>query len=371
MFFDDLLLVGVDRCVFELRQGRPVIIRGPHGAWLINGVEPRGDRARHVIEALAPRAAELLLNGYRAQALGFGNTAVALPVAGDVATQAIERLGFGVPTEDDLDLLQRRAEPLGDDETAEAAFQLARLAETVPALLTLRSRPSTAAVFAGFADRGGVLTTSVDALAEFRRAIPRDVRRLTEAPVPLPASDDVRFVAYRSRDSLADHVAVVIGRPEAEAAPLVRLHSACLTGDIFHSLRCDCGEQLETAIAQMAEAGGGVICYLAQEGRGIGIANKLRTYHLQNGGLDTLEANETLGFAADEREFAVAARMLEDLGCRRVQLLTNNPDKIARLRHCGIDVVNRRGLQATLNPHNERYMSARVEKTGYLHAVNG
>ena len=179
------------------------------------------------------------------------------------------------------------------------------------------------------------------------------------------------FVAYRSRDSLADHVAVVIGEPEAQTAPLVRLHSACLTGDIFRSLRCDCGEQLDTAIDAMSQGGGGVICYLAQEGRGIGIANKLRAYALQNDGLDTLEANEALGFAADEREFAIAALMIRDLGLPRIRLMTNNPEKIDGFRRAGIDVVERVGLRATLNPHNTRYIEARVVKTGYLHAVNG
>jgi GTP cyclohydrolase II len=371
MFFEDLSLVTVDRCVFELRQGRPVVVRGDAGAWLVSGLEPNGDRGRQVLAALAADRVELLLNGYRAAALRLRAGPAALPVTADIGTRLLERLGFGRPSAADLDLVRPRLRPLDGDDAAEAAFVLTRLAETVPALLALRSGPTTAAAFAGLRDRGTVLATSVAHVAEFRRANASDVRRLAEAPVPLPTEGDVRFVAYRSRDSLTDHVAVVIGRPEADQAPLVRLHSACLTGDIFRSLRCDCGEQLDTAITEMSEAGGGVICYLAQEGRGIGIANKLRAYALQNAGLDTLEANEALGFAADEREFAIAARMLQDLGLTRVRLMTNNPDKIARLRSCNIDVVDRVGLQATLNPHNERYIRARVAKTGYLHAVNG
>lgn len=371
MFFEDPLLVGVDRCVFELRQGRPVIVTGGGGSLLVHGLEPHGDRGRQVIEALVPGGAELLLNRFRAQTLGLGEQTLVVPLAPDVSTRSLERLGFGRPTGADLARVRDDGRAVDDDAATEAAFMLARLAETVPALLALRSGPRAAAAFAGLRDRGTILATSAAAVATFRDANARAVRRLSEAPVPLPATDDVRFVAYRSRDSLADHVAVVIGRPDAEPAPLVRLHSACLTGDIFHSLKCDCGEQLDIAIARMAEAGGGVICYLAQEGRGIGIANKLRAYGLQNGGLDTLEANEALGFAADEREFAIAARMLEDLGCSRVRLLTNNPDKIERLRHSGIEVVDRVPLKATLNPHNERYMQARVEKSGYLPAVNG
>ncbi len=371
MFLDDMMLVAVDRCVFELRQGRCIVLTGEATTLLVRGLEPDGERGRQVLEAVVPGEVELLLNGYRAMALGLGDEALAVPAAGDVGSRTLERLGYGKPTADDLEIARTRGRSLDDDATAAAAFDLARLAETVPALLALRSGPNTAGAFAGLRDRGSVLATSTRAVETFRRANAASVRRLAEAPVPLPQSDDVRFVAYRSRDSLADHIAVVIGSPEPGDAPLVRLHSACLTGDIFRSLRCDCGEQLDTAVAAMSEAGGGVICYLAQEGRGIGIANKLRAYALQNGGLDTLEANEALGFAADEREFAIAARMLQDLGYNRVRLMTNNPEKIARLAHCGIEVHERVGLKATLNPHNERYIEARVTKSGYLHAVNG
>ena len=371
MFLDDTSLVAVDRCVFELRQGRCIVLGGEAKTLLVRGLEPDGERGRQVLEAVVPGEVELLLNGYRAVTLGLGDQALAVPATSDVGSRTLERLGLGKPTVEDLELARRRGRSLAEDATAAAAFDLARLAETVPALLAVRSGPNSAGAFAGLRDRGAVLATSTRAVETFRRANAASVRRLAEAPVPLPQCQDVRFVAYRSRDSLADHIAVVIGSPAPGDVPLVRLHSACLTGDIFRSLRCDCGEQLDTAIATMTEAGGGVICYLAQEGRGIGIANKLRAYALQNSGLDTLEANEALGFAADEREFAIAARMLQDLGFDHVRLMTNNPEKIARLAHCGIQVEERVGLAATLNPHNTRYIEARVVKSGYLHAVNG
>ncbi len=371
MMMEDSSIVSVDRCVFELRQGRPVIVAAPGSTWLVAGVEPQPEPQRHLLQALAPDRVELLLNANRARSLGLGSGAVALPLEGAGVARMIERLGFGQPSKTDLAAAGRAARPLGVDAAADAAFALARLAETVPALLAVRSVPETAAALTALRDRGSVLTTSAAAVAAFRHANAAAIRRLAEAPVPLPTRDDVRFVAYRSRDSLADHVAVVIGTPETQEAPLVRLHSACLTGDIFRSLRCDCGEQLDTAIAAMSQGGGGVICYLAQEGRGIGIANKLRAYALQNDGLDTLEANEALGFAADEREFAIAALMIRDLGLPRIRLMTNNPEKIDGFRRAGIDVVERVGLRATLNPHNARYIEARVAKTGYLHAVNG
>jgi GTP cyclohydrolase II len=371
MLLEESSIVAVDRCVFELRQGRPIVVTSQAATWLASAVELQGEAQRHVMEALAPGRVMLLLNALRARALGLASGAVALRLGERVSARTLERLGFGKPTVEERAWLRRHAQAIGNDAAAAAAFDLARLAETVPALLAVRSAPETAAALAALRDRGTVLTTTAAAVAAFRRMNAAAIRRLAEASVPLPARDDVRFVAYRSRDSLTDHVAVVIGSPEAAAAPLVRLHSACLTGDIFRSLRCDCGEQLDMAVATMSEAGGGVICYLAQEGRGIGIANKLRAYSLQNAGLDTLEANEALGFAADEREFAIAALMIRDLGLTQVRLMTNNPEKIARLRHAGVDVVERVGLKATLNPHNERYIQARVAKSGYLHAVNG
>ncbi|TVQ41528.1 MAG: GTP cyclohydrolase II [Geminicoccaceae bacterium] len=371
MMLEDKSIVSVDRCVFELRQGRPVIVAGQSSTWLVGGIELQAEAQRHVLSALAPERVVLLLTANRAASLGLGGGAVALPVAAIDGHGGLERLGFGQPTPADLARARRAVLPVAGDVSVHAAFGLARLAETVPALLGIRSIPETAAALTALRDRGTVLATSAMAVQAFRQANAANIRRLAEAPVPLANSNDTRFVAYRSRDSLTDHVAVVIGQPETQTAPLVRLHSACLTGDIFHSLRCDCGEQLDTAIATMTQHGGGVICYLAQEGRGIGIANKLRAYALQNAGLDTLEANEALGFDADEREFAIAALMIRDLGLGRIRLMTNNPEKIDGIVKAGIEVTERVGLAATLNPHNERYIAARVAKKGYLHAVNG
>jgi GTP cyclohydrolase II len=151
----------------------------------------------------------------------------------------------------------------------------------------------------------------------------------------------------------------------------VRLHSACLTGDLFGSLRCDCGEQLRTAVRRIAELGGGIQLYLDQEGRGIGLANKLRAYAIQDTGLDTLDADRHLGFRADERSYGVAAAMLGSLGVGPVQLLTNNPQKIAALRELGIDVIGRLSLITSTNVHNERYLRAKRERAGHLSGETG
>ena len=165
---------------------------------------------------------------------------------------------------------------------------------------------------------------------------------------------------------MREHIAIVIGDPDAwnDAVP-VRLHSACLTGDLFGSLRCDCGEQLRESVRTIDERGGGVLLYLAQEGRGIGLANKLRAYTLQDSGLDTVDADQVLGFGEDERTYGVALEMLEQLDITRIELLTNNPEKIAAMDQGGVEVVNRRGVYGKLTKQNRRYLDAKAKRAGH------
>ena len=179
---------------------------------------------------------------------------------------------------------------------------------------------------------------------------------------------DSRFVVFREKDSDFEHVAVIVGNPDfnGKEPVRVRLHSSCLTGDLFGSLRCDCGDQLRGTVQRLAKDGGGIVLYLSQEGRGIGIANKLRAYRRQDAGLDTLDANLALGFRMDERHFEVAAAMLKSLGCTHINLLTNNPAKIAALRDAGIDVVEREGVKGGVNAHNQRYLLTKMKRGGHL-----
>ncbi|MGF1475221.1 MAG: GTP cyclohydrolase II [Geminicoccaceae bacterium] len=358
--------IGVDRCIFELRQGRAVCLDGYDDRLVYVSVESDLEASRSFLEELAGDTVQLLLTASRAKRLGLGGKPLAISLDSAYETNWIRDLAFADPgpLTDFADV--GKAIDITDDALVASAFYVARVAEALPALLAVRTSQAARAGIDRAVNQGMVLTASVDAVATYRRSATSQVYRLSEAPVPLAASRDVRFVAYRGADALTDHLAILVGQPELQETPLVRLHSACITGDAFHSLRCDCGEQLSTALDRMAEAGHGIVCYLAQEGRGIGIGNKLRTYNFQDHGLDTLEANEALGFAADERDFAIAARMLEDLGIGSVRLLTNNPDKIGRLTSAGIDVFDRVPMNATLNPFNQRYISARVEKSGYM-----
>jgi GTP cyclohydrolase II len=186
------------------------------------------------------------------------------------------------------------------------------------------------------------------------------------APVPLEGAEDAVVHAFRPADGGKEHLAIVIGDPVKDSPVLTRLHSECLTGDLLGSLRCDCGDQLRGAIQAIAAAGGGILLYLAQEGRGIGLVNKLRAYRLQDEGFDTIDANERLGFDADERVYRPAATILRALGFGKVRLLTNNPAKVEGLSACGIDVVERVPHRFPANGHNETYLRTKAARAGHL-----
>jgi GTP cyclohydrolase II len=248
------------------------------------------------------------------------------------------------------------AEPIADVAGAAAAMELARLAGVLPAFLvdpqpTGEAQPVAAADLAAW----------------------KDTERLTiaaRAHLPVAACAEAEIVAFRSPDDLREHVALVIGKQDGDRAPLVRLHSECLTGDILGSLKCDCGPQLDAALAAMAEeaAGGGwgVLLYLRQEGRGIGLINKLRAYRLQDFGYDTVDANNRLGLATEARDFPVAARMLALLGVHAIRLMTNNPAKVVALEAEGVAIAERVRHSLPANPHNARYLATKRDRSGHL-----
>jgi GTP cyclohydrolase II len=241
------------------------------------------------------------------------------------------------------------AQALPDAAAAKAAMELAREAGLLPAFLVVDAKRAEAR--ASIADIGA-----------FRDA--GALKIAARAKLPVSASADAELVAFRSVADAADHVALVIGQRDG-SAPVVRLHSECLTGDVLGSLKCDCGPQLHEALHQIADAQWGVLLYLRQEGRGIGLVNKLRAYALQDQGFDTVDANIRLGFAVDARDFAVAAQMLRLLAVDAVRLLTNNPEKVAGLEAEGIIVAERLPLKIAANPHNAHYLETKRDRTGH------
>jgi GTP cyclohydrolase II len=247
-----------------------------------------------------------------------------------------------------------RTKPLGTDtDSGRAAIALAKHAGLIPAV---------------FAVPRGAAATVVEASASIAQALPAQAARLhiaSRARLPLALAPDTQVVAFRSADGGPEHLALLIGDPQPATMVLARLHSACLTGDVLGSLKCDCGPQLHAALATIAaHQGGGILLYLQQEGRGIGLINKLRAYALQDQGFDTVDANTRLGFEPDERDFSLAAAMLTALGVHSVELLTNNPDKVAGLRAHGV-TASRRAHAMASNPHNHAYLATKRDRQGH------
>ncbi|MEM9501776.1 MAG: GTP cyclohydrolase II [Pseudomonadota bacterium] len=250
-----------------------------------------------------------------------------------------------------------RAETLDWEETASIAMELARIAGILPAFMV------------DPVDAGEAHYLAASDLAKYSNS--GALRIITRARLPMTASEDAEIVAFRSTADTREHVALIIGEQNGDQAPLVRVHSECLTGDIFGSLKCDCGPQLDAALQAMAEharhsKGWGALLYLRQEGRGIGLINKLRAYRLQDQGFDTVDANQRLGLPDEARDFPIAARMLDLIGARTIRLMTNNPAKVDALSAAGIIVVERVQHQLPDNPHNTRYLATKRDRSGHL-----
>ena len=372
-----LALRAVHRAAAELRRGTPVLLRGMRGteqgsppAWLaIAAAETVGATGLAELAALAGAPPVLLLAPARAAAIALParhprqapEEVVALPLPATLLSPEALR-SLADPTAERLLPETPRPARLAPPPLAAAAIALAKLGRLLPALvaLPLEREPAPSSHHLLAIEAAKVLAYPASAAAT--------LRKVAEATVPLEAAADARIVAFRAADGGIEHLAILIGRPEAatDPAPLVRLHSECFTGDLLGSLRCDCGPQLQGAIRRMAAEGAGVLLYLAQEGRGIGLVNKLRAYALQDAGLDTLDANRALGWGADERSFLVAATMLQQLGIERVRLLTNNPQKIAALTACGIVVEGREAHAYPPNGVNDDYLATKARRFGHL-----
>jgi GTP cyclohydrolase II len=345
----------IGRAIAALRGGRPVTIEGaePIAILAVETATPK------LLELLDPKHhARLLISGQRASALALANERDAADPVQPVLVErspwldAESALAITDPGRD-LDrgpLGPLHVLPLDCAETARGALSLARSAGLLPALWILESAEAAATV------------TADDIAGEDHSP---EVKIVARAKLPLEGLPATQIVAFRASDDGQEHVALLIGAPGGKP-PLVRLHSECLTGDVFGSLKCDCGPQLKEALRIIGDSGGGVLLYLRQEGRGIGLANKLRAYALQDRGLDTVDANRRLGFADDERDYAHAAAMLRALGVDRVRLLTNNPNKLAGLEAAGIAVVERVPHHMSANPHNADYLAAKRTKSGHL-----
>ena len=356
----------VHRAVADLRRGTPVLLEGATDLVAL-AAETASARGLGELASLASGAPVLLLSAVRAatvlrRPVAPSGAAVAFRTAGLLDRTALRSMAD--PTAPQL--LPDPPELAAVPKLADAALALTKLGRLLPAAVVAPARAGAP----GLASAQGLLAIAAeDVLAHPDREAAALVR-VAEANVPLEHARDARVVAFRAPDAGIEHLAIVVGEPahapEDGPAPLVRLHSECFTGDLLGSLRCDCGPQLRTALRRIGEHGTGVLLYLAQEGRGIGLPSKLRAYALQDRGLDTIDANRALGWNADERNFLVAATMLGQLGMRRIRLLTNNLDKLAALAACGVEIAGREPLVVPPNGVNDHYLATKARRFGHL-----
>lgn len=367
-------LLAVDRTVSEIRRGRMVAIRGGGGiAILAQAAEAITPEALDDMKSHSHSAPVLAVTARRAAVLGLAET------VGKIVTLSTER-------EMTAKIIRDLADPLSENPLSEearasltvtvretptydcesAAVALTKIARLLPAAVTAEIADPTADDLASWAARHDFLLVDAGDIFQYDNTQARTLSAVSSARVPLLNTENTRIIAFRPIDGGLEHLAIVIGEPDGSEPVLTRLHSECFTGDLLGSLRCDCGDQLQGATKEIAEQGSGVLLYLAQEGRGIGLVNKLRAYELQDRGFDTMDANEQLGFDADERVYLPAAKILRLLGFEQVRLMTNNPDKVSALANCGIKVEERVAHTFPSNEHNESYLRTKAARGGHI-----
>jgi GTP cyclohydrolase II len=353
-------VVAVDRAIAELRRGQIVSVSDGVRSVALLAAEAVGVESLSRLSALSDQPPVVLLTGRRLAALGLSGS--------DSGVARLESTDHFV-----AETIAVLADPcIGPEEGArpdavtvssgqaleDACIALTKLARLLPAAVIVSLAQS--------APSSDLVTVAAVDILGHQTEVARSLRPVAEARVPLEQAENARIVAFRPSDGGIEHLAIVIGEPDPDQAVLTRLHSECFTGDLLGSLRCDCGDQLRGAIAEISAAGSGVLLYLAQEGRGIGLVNKLRAYQLQDEGFDTLDANLQLGFDDDERLYLPAAQMLRLLGIHRVRLLTNNPGKVAALARHGIEVAERVPHIFPSNDHNQGYLHTKATRSGHL-----
>jgi GTP cyclohydrolase II len=354
----------VHRAASDLRRGVPVVLQGDLPL-LILAVEAAGEEGLAELKTISDTDLMLILAPARAAAIlraSISTDAAAVAVVLPDTFQNLENYQSLVDPLAIQPLVREVLRTVPVPLLSVAAISLAKIGRLLPAILAVPLRHDAAPLIAS---HGLVEVAATDVLAYVESEV-AGMRQIVSADVPLDNAPDARVIAFRSYGSATEHLAIVIGRPETTDAPLVRIHSECFTGDLLGSMRCDCGDQLRGAIRRMTMDGSGVLLYLAQEGRGIGLANKLRAYVLQDRGLDTMDANRALGFGADERNFLIGATMLRIMSINRVRLLTNNPDKLNAMVACGIEVTGREAHLFAPNGINDEYLATKAVRFGHM-----
>jgi GTP cyclohydrolase II len=344
--------IDVERAIAEIRAGRPVVLHDGANRMIVLGVEALDEAYAGKLEPIAQGAARLVLPAPRLRRLGLDRRDPGFVALPRIDLARIRALTLGVQSRIDAPVAALSLICCG-------ALELLRLSLVLPAALAIPMEGAETPL-------AGLLSVALADLQNYRSARAASIHIVSRAPVPLESAPNSEFVVFRGGEGLRDQVAVVVGAPDLAKPVAVRLHSACLTGDLFGSLKCDCGDQLRRTARSMAENDGGILLYIDQEGRGNGLSNKIRAYELQAQGYDTFDADEVLGFGHDQREFGFAADMLKQLGVTRVRVMTNNPIKISALENAGLDVVSDHRILGRKTEQNIRYLAAKRDRAGHL-----
>ena len=348
----------VARALGDLRLGLAIVLTGGDRTVLVAAAEGLGEARLSALRAGG--GAHLAITDWRARTLkarAYDGDVARLVLPGDAGADWVRHVADPATDLSAPLLGPFRSERDGSADLARAAIRLTKAAHLLPAAVIAPA--DTSAALDGLTTLDLATVTTVLAAPVHHRAV-------VSGRVPLAVSEAGRVHVFRPDTGGDEHYVVEIGKPDRAAPVLVRLHSACFTGDILGSLKCDCGPQLQAALKKIGAEGAGVLLYLNQEGRGIGLANKMRAYALQDQGFDTVEANHRLGFEDDERDFRIGADILRTMGFSSVRLMTNNPAKVAMMEHCGLVVTERVPLKVGLNPLNARYLDVKAKKSGHI-----
>ena len=353
-------LRAVDRAVVELRRGAAVLVQEGSQRLLVLAAEAVTQHAIDDMRQASDQCPHIVVTGQRARVLGLADSpaqACAITRAGGIDLATTEFLAD--PCVDGPQPSGYKGlEITSATKLEQACLTLMKLGRLLPAAVVAQAQP--------VVEPADIVRVDAGDIVSYQQTAALALHIVSEARVPLEYAENTRVVAFRPADGGIEHLAIVVGDIDADTPVLTRIHSECFTGDLLGSLRCDCGSQLRGAIAEMARAGSGIVLYLAQEGRGIGLINKLRAYQLQDAGFDTVDANLQLGFDEDERVYLPAARMLQLLGVPRVRLMTNNPIKVGALTRHGVEVIERVPHIFPSNIHNQGYLHTKATKGGHL-----
>ena len=356
----------IDRSINELRTGRPIVIKENKNYWMFFNIEHSENKILNQFNKYLLKEKYLLITKQKAQSI-FNNkitSNIFLKIDKKISNKSILNL-FINPLSNQNKLLFKDVVRNKSRDFHNVCLDIAKNAKVIPSLVFKKINSKYYKNIDNLILQLGLLKFNHKELKNQNKFITNSIKLVSNANVPLPNVASTSFNIFKSYIGARRHIAIII-KPENLKQPTnLRIHSACFTGDIFHSRKCDCGEQLNSSINYMIKNKGGIILYLDQEGRGIGLANKMRAYSLQSKGLDTIDADHNIGFLDDERDFNIAAKILKLLKVNKVNIITNNFTKVSSLKKAGIRIVKQINTKPTINKFNKNYFKTRVKKTGY------